>query len=194
MTDSLKKQSEHVKIMLMELKELGMTQDRIVEAINERRSADSERQFTKNNFRNWQTGKEMTRVKAEEIHKAFPQYSVDWLRGYSEYPNRQCEEKANARKDAFKHLTVGQCIERLAASRGFRAEGIGRFDPAEYGELVKDGWQPMTKLKSVEGVERIENGNGEVLELSDEQWSYFVDEIGGYIEMRLGQMFERGAW
>lgn len=175
-------QSERLKRLLIER---NTTQKELAEKL----------EVSPTSVNHWVNGKvHMNDYNANLIHAVYPEYSVEYLRGYSEYPNRQCEEAAIARKAALKEITTSQCVEHLAASRGFRAKGIGYFDPAEYGELVKDCWQPITKLKSVEGVERIENGNGEALELSDEQWSYFVDEIGGYIEMRLGQMIERGCW
>ena len=142
---------------------------------------------------NWLNGKHGISTKnAQKICEAFPEseYDLDFILGNSKYPNGRSEESAMA----IKGYRLRQCVEILAASRGFHVEDIGRFDSAEYSKLVKDGYEPINKLRNIEYVERIENGNGEVLELSDEQWSYFVDEIGGYIEMRLGQMFERGAW
>ena len=124
------------------------------------------------------------------IHSKYPNYSIEYLLGYSEYRNDGDKAKA----EVVTQYRVEQSVERLALNRGFQTQALGSFEIEEYNELTKDGYRPLTELENVQYFERIENADGEVLTLTAEQWSNFCDEVSSYIEMRLGKMFERGCW
>ena len=180
--DKLKQiQSMHLKQLLNDLSEQGISQKDFAEMVGVSQVTVS----------NWKRGKQgINPSNAELINSFFREYSVEYLLGYSEYQNEQSEKTARA----FQDLSVKECVEYLAKNQGFQVSAQGLFNPDEYRELVKDGYRSIAELKSVQHVERIENSDGEVLKLTAEQWNAFVDEVGGYIEMRLNSMLERGCW
>lgn len=139
----------------------------------------------------WVNGKvHMNDYNASLIHGHFPEYSAEWLRGYSDYPNRQSEINAQVAKE----FGISQCVERLAMNRGFQVSSFGEFDPKA---VDMDKWRedwPNVDRSGFEYFERLEDVNGRVVKLTAEQWNAFVDEVGGYIEMRINSMIGRGAW
>ena len=140
---------------------------------------------------NWLTGKhEISLKSAKKIHSKFPAYDLDFILGNSEYPNRQSEINAQTAKE----FGVNQCVERLVMNRGFSVSSFGEFDP---NAVDMDKWRedwPNVDRSGFEYFERLEDDNGRSVKLTAEQWGAFVDEVGGYIELRVNSMLERGAW
>ena len=132
----------------------------------------------------------ISQYNAGVIHSKYPNYSIEYLLGYSEYRNEGDKTKA----EVVTQYKVEQSVERLAMGRGFQMQALSSFDIEEYKELTKDGHRSLTDLENVQYFERIENADSEALTLTAKQWSDFCDEVSSYIEMRLGKMFERGGW
>ena len=129
----------------------------------------------------WVNGKvHMNDYNARLICEKYPEYSPDYLRGYSDYQNAKAEESARA----FVQFSIENHVEKIALSRGFEAQLIMQFSQPENSERPE--YCGFYKV--------IRNSQNETLRIPDEIWSAFVDEVCDYVEMRLNQMMKRGAW
>ncbi len=140
---------------------------------------------------NWLTGKHGISVeKAKQIHEKFPAYDLDFILGNSEHPNRQSTENERLAKETL----IDKCVENIVIHRGFRVSSFGEFDPKSVDmDKWRENW-PNIDRSGFEYFERLEDSNGRFVKLTAEQWAAFVDEVGGYIEMRINSMIGRGGW
>lgn len=184
MVDIKKKQAEHLRIVLSEL---DLTYDEFAATISAKRKGTLK--LSKTTVYNWARGRtEMAKAKAEEIHRCFPQYSVEYLRGYSDYPNEKAKRDAEHNQKLTDFLSELDCIERLLSLDGYSIEYLSSPEPSEIIAL-EDGSDLIIRDEYA----RISNGEKSAT-LTIEQWRAFRQEIRAYLNMRIGSMLERGAW
>ena len=134
--------------------------------------------FSRTSVNDWVNGKKiMSESRAKSIHDKWPQYPVDWLRGYTEARN----EAEQFELELFDEINKGRNMAKSVAILGhFR----GGFDFDSRWEF-EDNW-PTAFVE----VKR----KKESVTLSAEEWNAFVCEVSDYISMRLNSMIERGGW
>lgn len=140
---------------------------------------------------NWLKGKHEISIKnAKKICERFPGYDLEFILGNSPYPNKQSESN----HQQFKEHHIHECIEDIAKHRGFNVYAFSTFDAKAINEDEwREQWPDLNTDKFIY-YERLENGDGKTLTITDEQWNAFVDEVCSYVEMRLNLLIERGAW
>lgn len=152
----------------------------------------------------WLNGKSrISRHHAELIHAAFPDYSIEYITGYSEYRNANHEYMAQLGQI----IKIDEHIEQLVKYCGFTAVQDMRLKLEEQereSKLSRDevhGWiidnerdESYDDSNDYDFFEVIRDADGRQLDLTSDKWSAFINEICGYVQLRLNLMIERGEW
>lgn len=142
----------------------------------------------------WVNGKvHMNDYNASLIHDVYPEYSVEYLRGYSEYPNETEAMRDRLRRHDERFFTELGCIENLLKLSGVTVEYFSQLsdDESEW-VIVADGETFTTSVHFNEFAKLARDEQTLVLTMA--QWRAFRAEISQYMNMRLDSMFERGCW
>lgn len=142
----------------------------------------------------WVNGKvHMSDYNASLIHDAYPEYSVEYLRGYSEYPNETEAMRDRQKRHGERFFTELECIESLLKLGGVSVEYFSQAsdDESEY-TIIADGVPFTTDVRFNEFARLSRDGQSVVLTMA--QWRAFRAEISQYMNLRIDSMFERGAW
>ena len=142
----------------------------------------------------WVNGKvHMNDYNARLIHDAYPEYSVEFLRGYSEYPNETEAMRDRRKRHDERFFTELDCVETLLKLGGVTVEYFSQLsDDESEVTIVADGETFTTSVHFNEFAKLARGGQTIVLTMA--QWRAFRTEIGQYMNMRLDSMFERGCW
>lgn len=134
----------------------------------------------------------------EQIRKLFPDYSFEFLKGSSEYPNEREEAfMRNANSDAYMQK-CSDSLESFIANCCFCS--IEKIDASELNSLLDRYWggQKDALPFDVQGDHQLPRfrffRNGKSLTLDGKQWDAFVDEVVSYVDMRLTGAMNRGYW
>ena len=162
----------HMEIML---KELGMTPEQVANTIIEKTGGT----FSPTNIHTWRRGKgDMTLSKARQINEAFPQFPVDWLRGFTEARTKEEFFEENWRKEYERGTSLFEAVCTLAIEGGGFAIGKPKYE-------IADGWPTFY----------FEISRGEkTATLTGDEYNKFIQEVSAYVETRLNLILERGAW
>lgn len=123
----------------------------------------------------WVNGKvHMNDYNARLIHDAYPEYSVEYLRGYSEYRNSETEKRMQSVNVAGRNYRKIDCVQMLATlTNGAEIQSMSLGDnPAQI---------------------TLEH-NGKSITPTFWDWNEFADEVCDYIKMRINRKIERGRW
>ena len=123
----------------------------------------------------------MTANSAKAINAKFPNYSVEYLLGVTEWNNEQI--------DYLKTLANGQrldAVELLAEDGGFEVDFVAYAERFKLDELQKLGVSDDFGYIITRGEKS--------MVLSADSFENFANEVSAYVEMRLNLMLERGGW
>ena len=134
----------------------------------------------------WRNGKKPISERcARKINAVYPQYPVDWLRGFTEArsDSEQLEiEWLEARND---YMNLEKSVLILATvGNGFEVASPfsdESFEGDRYWESFFSNNLEFSK-------------DGQAVTLSASEVSALVDEVSGYVGMRIDLMLERGHW
>ena len=143
----------------------------------------------------WVNGKvHMNDYNASLIHDAYPQYSAEWLRGYSEYPNEIEAIRANKEKSLERFFDELDCVEGLLKLNGATVTYFSKLsENTDEWTIEFDNGEKYTTTIHSDDFAKITQGERSLI-LTMEQWRCFRSEIRRYMNMRLDSMFERGGW
>ena len=163
-------QSERLKRLLAEQ---GITQKELAKKLGA--SATS--------VNHWVHGKvHMNDYNASLIHELYPDYSAEWLRGYSNYPNDK-EERLERRSEQWrKSFLLIDCFDGLMKLNGVEFELVETTKLDENGEPYDFGGYVVVSKDE------------KSLSVSAEQWDALQKEVLGYVGFRIDQLLERGCW
>lgn len=165
-------QSIRLKLLM---KEQGITQKWLAEKFG----------FSETSVSHWVNGKvHMNDYNAKLISSEFPDYSPEYLRGYSEYRNiEQAERRTESLQQSIKRQNA-DAVELLAENSGFQVDFVSIAE--EYG--------PDYPFRTDDDF-GYKIGLGEKsIPMTAEDFGKFADEVSAYVAMRLSLMLERGCY
>lgn len=133
----------------------------------------------------------------EKIHQEYPDYSVEYLRGESEFFNPDEEAFNNAMAAAEEMLDVETFVNKYCLC------SIERFSLGETYSILFKNPESLEIANDEVGTLRPKDGtfpyarisrNGKQLVITDDDWGAFVSELSSYIDMRLTHAINRGRW
>ena len=155
-------QSTRLKLLLVEQ---NITQKDLAEKI----------EVSPTSVNHWVNGKvHMNDDSARLISSEYPEYSPEYLRGYSEYRNSETEKKMQGVNVAGRNYRKIDCVMMLATlPNGADMQSLSLGDAPGRITLEHDG-------KSITP--------------TFWDWNEFANEVCDYIEMRINRKIERGRW
>ena len=130
----------------------------------------------------WLRGTQMNRDKAERINREYPEYSVEWILGYTKYKSEDMRLWELFLETGFRNDYLVKLTTKLLNARGF--ETIKREEDPEL---------EWFQQEAERGSYRISRDEKSIV-LTNKQCIYLAHEIADYAEMRVNAMFERGGW
>lgn len=184
--DELKQiQSEHLKSLLNDLADKGISAKSFANTVG----------VSEVTVSNWKHGRQkINPSNANEINKHFPDYSVQYLLGYDDFPNEDAAIKDRRKQSNARFFAELDCVEGLLKLNGVSFEYFSEHieDAGAYTVTTEDGESFTMSDKHDEFIELTKNGYSVTLTM--EQWRAFRSEIVGYANMRLTMLIERGVW
>lgn len=155
-------QSARLKLLLVEQ---NITQKELAERL----------QVSPTSVNHWVNGKvHMNDYNARLISSAYPEYSPEYLRGYSEYRNIEVETKKR---------------NMLAAGRVYY-----KIDSVQILATLTNGAEVQSMSLGDNPTQIVLEHDNKLIKPSFFEWNEFADEICDYIEMRINRKIERGRW
>lgn len=167
------KQAEHLKRVFDDLKKQGISQAKVAELIN----------VTTVSISNWKAGRQgIDPSNAKAISKEFPQYSAEYLLGYTDYANKDEEKRADLKQNFLDAYQMIDCVNSLAM-----LNGVTKLEALHEHHSLDEDFDGDSYFVEV-------TRDGRTLRITEEQWETFQKEVCNYVGFRLDQIFERGCW
>lgn len=125
----------------------------------------------------------VTETSANAIHEAYPQYSFEWIMGYSEHKNEWDMFVTTLSKAKQEGAMLEAGIKLFADCNGF---------------TITNPFNGLPKTQSVEiGITAIKKGyliskEGKSINLSVEDMNHLINDISDYVEYRLDRYIKKG--